>query len=98
MAFGIFSGGMHAGSSSPTRDRTQGPCNGSAESYPLGHQGSPLLYFFFFPPINLFIYLAALGLRCCERAFSSCGEQGLLVVAVLGLLTAVASLAGEHGL
>ena len=32
--------------------------------------------------INLFIYLflAALGLRCCTRAFSSCGERGLLFV------------------
>ena len=30
----------HAGSSSPTRDRTWAPCIGSAESYPLDHQGS----------------------------------------------------------
>ena len=29
----------------------------------------------FFKLINLF--LAALGLRCCTRAFSSCGEWGL---------------------
>ena len=28
------------------------------------------------------LFLAALGLRCCTRAFSSCGEQGLLFVAV----------------
>ena len=42
--------------------------------------------------------MAALGLRCCARAFSSCGEQGLLFVAVRGLLTAVASLVAEHGL
>ena len=33
--------GMHVGSSSPTRDRTQAPRIGSAESPPLGHQGSP---------------------------------------------------------
>ena len=46
---------------------------------------------------NLFI-LAALGLRCCVRAFSSCGERGLLFVAVRGLLIAVASLVVEHGL
>ena len=48
----------------------------------------------------LFIYLfmAVLGLRCCTRAFSSCSEQGLLFVAVRGFLTAVASLAVEHGL
>ena len=36
--------------------------------------------------------MAALGLRCCARAFSSCGEQGLLFVAVRGLLIVVASL------
>ena len=33
--------GMHAGSSSLTRDRTWAPCIGSAESYPLDHQGYP---------------------------------------------------------
>ena len=42
--------------------------------------------------------MAALGVRCCARAFSSCGEQGLLFLAVHGLLTAVASLVSEHGL
>ena len=44
--------------------------------------------------INLFIYLflAALGLRCCAWAFSGCGERGLLFLAVRGLLIAVASL------
>ena len=42
--------------------------------------------------------MAALGLRCCTRAFSSCSEQGLLFVAVHGLLIAVASLVVEHGL
>ena len=51
---------------------------------------------------NLFIlfilFLAALGLRCCVRAFSSCSERGLLFVAVHGLLIAVASLVAEHGL
>ena len=36
--------------------------------------------------------MAVLGLRCCVRAFSSCGERGLLFVAVCGLLIAVASL------
>ena len=37
-------------------------------------------------------------LRCCMQSFSSCGEQGLLFVAVHGLLIAVASLVAEHGL
>ena len=50
--------------------------------------------------VYLFIYLslAVLGLRCCAWACSSCGEQGLLFVAVHGLLIAVASLVAEHGL
>ena len=34
--------------------------------------------------IIIVIILAALGLHCCERAFSSCGERGLLFVAVPG--------------
>ena len=61
------------------------------------HLTSPSRYFFF---KNKFIYsfLAALGFRCCMRAFSSCGEPGLLFIAVHGLLTSVASLVVEHGL
>ena len=50
---------------------------------------------------KMFIYLlflAALGLCCCAQAFSSCGEQGLLFVAMRGLPIAVASLVAEHGL
>ena len=42
--------------------------------------------------------MAALGLRCCTQAFSSCGDGGLLFVAVCWLLIAVASLVAEHGL
>ena len=57
------------------------------------------VYFFFFFLINLFyLFLAALGLRCCGWAFSSCGEWGLLLVVVRGLLTAVASLVAEQEL
>ena len=53
----------------------------------------------FFNLFNLFIlFLAALGLRCCTQASSSCGKQGLLFVAVRGLLIAVASLVAEHRL
>ena len=53
--------------------------------------------------LNLFIlffylFLAALGLRCCAQAFCSCGQKGLLFVAVRGLLIAVASLVAEHWL
>ena len=57
------------------------------------------LLFLFFKKFIYFIYLflAALGLRCCERAFSSCGERGLLFDAVRGLIIVVASLV-KHGL
>ena len=37
----VFSCGTRVGSSSLTRDRTQAPCIGSADSYSLDHQGSP---------------------------------------------------------
>ena len=53
------------------------------------------LPFFFF---LIYLFLAALGLCCCTQAFSSCGEQGLLFVAVHWLLIVVASLVAEHGL
>ena len=54
-------------------------------------------YYFLF--IYLFIYLlAVLGLRFCARAFSSCGEQGPLFIAVCRPLTIVASLVAEHRL
>ena len=65
---------------------------------------SPLLqglhHNFFKNKFYLFIYLflAALGLRCCAQALSTCGERGLLFIAVRVLLTAVASLVVEHQL
>ena len=43
-----------------------------------------------------FFFLAALGLRCCTWAFSSCSEQGLFFVAGHGLLIAVVPLVAEH--
>ena len=60
----------------------------------LKYQHFILFYFILF--FNLF--LAVLGLRCCAQAFSSCNEQGLLFIAVHGLLIAVASFVVEHGL
>ena len=39
-----------------------------------------------------------LGLFGCMQTCSDCGEQGLLFIAVCGLLIAVASLVVEHGL
>ena len=55
-------------------------------------------FFFYQFSLFLFIFLAALGLCCCVPASSSCGERGLLFIAVCGLLIAVASLLVEHGL
>ena len=54
-----------------------------------------------YPFFCLFLFLffwAALGLHCCAQALPSCGEWGLLFLAVRGLLIAVASLVAEHGL
>ena len=42
--------------------------------------------------------MAALGLRCCVWTFSSCGEQGLLLVVVRGLLIVAASHCGARAL
>ena len=42
--------------------------------------------------------MAALDLRFCARAFSSCGERGPLFIAVRGPLTIAASLVAEHRL
>ena len=57
-----------------------------------------LIFVFVFDFLNFFIYLflAVLGLRFCERAFSSCGERGPLFIAVRGPLTIAASLVAEH--
>ena len=59
--------------------------------------GKPEESFFSFT-LFYFLFFAALSLRCCSQAFSSCGERGLLFVAVHGLLTVVASLVAEYGL
>ena len=58
-------------------------------------EDSGQFFFFFF---KFMYFLAALGLRCCVRAFSSCGKQELLFVVVHRLLITVASLVVEHGL
>ena len=59
VACGLPSCGMHAGSSFPTRDWTCVPCNGSVESYPLDHQGSPLWYIL----KSVFVYGAWYGTK-----------------------------------
>ena len=55
------------------------------------------IYLFIFISLYILLFLAALGLRCCAWAFSSCGERGLLFVVVCRLLIAGASLVAEHG-
>ena len=59
---------------------------------------SRLFFFFLINLFILFIYFWLLGLHGCVRAFSSCGEQGLLFIAVRGLLIAVASRCGARAL
>ena len=54
--------------------------------------------FFFFLILFICSFLAVLGLRFCARAFSSCGEQGPLFIAVCEPLTIAASLVVEHKL
>ena len=49
--------------------------------------------------IYLFIYLWLRWFFVAARGlFSSCGERGLLFIAMRGLLIAVVSLVAEHGL
>ena len=60
-----------------------------------------LFFYSFVKLINLFYYylfLAALGLRFCARAFPSCGKRGPLFIAVRGPLTVAASPVAEHRL
>jgi len=52
----------------------------------------------FFFLIFTYLFLVALGLLAACGLFTSCSEEGLLLVAVSGLLTAVASLVAEHRL
>ena len=47
---------------------------------------------------SVFLFCFVLGLRCCARAFFSCGERGLFFVVVRGLLVVAAPLVAEHGL
>lgn len=56
------------------------------------------IYLFFFRIFNIYLLMAMLGLHCYTRAFSSCGELGLLFTAVHGFLIVVAFLVAECGL
>ena len=54
----------------------------------------PINFFFFL----MYLFLALLGLHCCEQTLSSCSEQGLLSTCGARLFIAVASLVVEHRL
>jgi len=54
------------------------------------------LFFFFFLSLKK-LFLAMLGLSCCARTFSSCGEWGLFFIVAFGLLIVVASLGWALG-
>ena len=57
-----------------------------------------LLISYFLLFFNMYLFLAVLGLHCCEQTFSSCSEWGLLFARLPRLLIVVASLIVEHGL
>ena len=60
---------------------------------------SSVFFFFFLIFFNLFyLFLAALGLRFCARAFSSCGKRGPLFITARVPLTIAASPVAEHRL
>ena len=61
----------------------------------LCHLCETLIYPFYLLFLNYYLFLDVLGLHCSTRAFSSCRAQGLLFLAVRGLLTDMASLV-EH--
>ena len=52
---------LHVASSSLTRDQTQAPCTGSAQSQPLDHQGSPQAQFFFSYRFDAFLRVCFFG-------------------------------------
>ena len=65
-----------------------------------GSNPCPCIGRWIFLVFNLFLnlFLAVLGLRCCKRAFSSCGKWRVLFIALCELLTEVTSLVAEHEL
>ena len=64
---------------------------------PLIQSSSPALFCFVKLTFFFFVFLVELGLGCSARAFSSCGEQGLLSSRAAPAPPAVASLV-EHRL
>ena len=84
--------------SSLTGDRTCVPCIGRQILSHWTTREVPLLNSFF-QNIYLFIYFWLCSVFvAAHRLYSSCGERGLLFIAVRRLLIAVASLVAKHGL
>ena len=54
------------------------------------------IYFLLYINFVIYLFLAALGVHCCARAFSSCGEQRLCSRCSMRASLAVASLVAEH--
>ena len=73
---------VNVNSASPWVGYIEGKKNGGTKVF--------LYYFYKKLFIYLFLFLVGPGLCCFMRAFSRCGEQGLLI--------AVASLVADHGL
>ena len=63
------------------------PCSHSHSPRAFGLLRGSSVLFCFIILYFIYLFLAALGLRCCARAFSSCGERGLLFVAVRELFS-----------
>ena len=55
-----------------------------------------LLFFFFF--LKIYLFMTVLGLCCCAGFSLVAASRGYSQVAVLGFLTAMASLVAESGL
>ena len=98
---------MYVGSSSLTRDRTQAPCIGSMESYPLCHQGSPPSYFF--KLIDCYLYLAIpslihtklnyglfLGILYIDKVFLRFNSPGIVLKPGNAKSSVKAQIKGHH--
>ena len=74
------------------------PCSHSHSPRAFGLLRGSSVLFCFIILYFIYLFLAVLGLHFCARAFSSCGRQGPLFIAVHGPLTIAASLVAEHRL
>ena len=90
-----LSWGMHAGSSSLTRDWTQAPCIGSAECYPLDHQGSPPSSVFLISVIVLFIIVCLFF--CSSRSLLNVSCIFSILFPIFGVIFTIITLNSFSG-